>query len=565
MSLRLIPRLTLFSGPSCPLCELAKIELNRVRQTRQFQLETIDIHAPGNAAWKKKYVYWIPALHLDGQEIAKGRWAAKDVTKALEKWDQDHQQAESKTETAEDQSDDNFHFSNPFIFSPLPFFTESYPTYQGAWEPSGIYTRIEDPTSDDIQPLGEARAPPPDPYAAAGPRCFNCSDTTHVLSACPHPLNKPLVALSRQIYEFERAGDGTPRSLREVAERLERAAWAGEGGFIPGKVGPALRRALRWKGGQDDEEWEEGEQEQEQEQNEDDGRGYEWLANMAHWGYPPGWVSALDPREKMRARILHERDPEDKDNDDDDDDVMKIWGEEGEEDVVLRPRKEDAPPEKETDSEDATDDGSGNDPDAGLADGTPALKRWAHYPSTHFAWDRLTVYNGTLLSQRLRGLPPPPPSLPPRPPEPSAPPPPLPPPPPSLPPPPPPPAYHPRPVSESGYPQALAPDHSGYNFPPQQPMSRGTPRDRGYDFPPQQPMGAGPGQHPGNNYGYNFPPQQPMKQNLVGRAAQEETRHGPGYNNFPPQRPTSQSLAAPSGLSWEDQGQDEDEEMDLSD
>ncbi|KAF8205558.1 glutaredoxin domain-containing protein [Mycena galopus ATCC 62051] len=104
MSLKLIPRLTLFSGSNCPLCEIAKVELNRVRQTRQFQLETIDIHAKGNAAWKKKYVYWIPALHLDDQEIAKGRWDATDVTKALEQWDRNQQQAQSMSEKSENES-----------------------------------------------------------------------------------------------------------------------------------------------------------------------------------------------------------------------------------------------------------------------------------------------------------------------------------------------------------------------------------------------------------------------------------------------------------------------------
>ncbi|KAF7337877.1 Terpenoid synthase [Mycena venus] len=295
MSLRLIPRLTLFSSANCPLCEIAKLELNRVRQTRPFQLETIDIHAAGNAAWKKKYVYWIPALHLDGQEIAKGRWDATDSPS-------------------------------------LPFFTESHPTHQGFWEPCGIYTRahaFDDPSSDDIQPLGAPRAPAADPYAASSPRCFNCSDATHVLSACPHPLNKPLIALSRQIYDFEHAlDDGTPRSLREVAERLERAAWAGAGGFVPGKVSPALRRALRWRDWWEDD-YPGVDARDDEVIGEDDGQGYDYLANIALWGYPPGWTATTDPRERMRARIMHERDPVDGE-DEEEEDVMKIWGEDGE-------------------------------------------------------------------------------------------------------------------------------------------------------------------------------------------------------------------------------------------
>lgn len=32
-------------------------------------------------------MYWIPALHLDGREVAKGRWGEGEVLKALEDWD----------------------------------------------------------------------------------------------------------------------------------------------------------------------------------------------------------------------------------------------------------------------------------------------------------------------------------------------------------------------------------------------------------------------------------------------------------------------------------------------
>ncbi|KAJ7073900.1 hypothetical protein C8F01DRAFT_1224698 [Mycena amicta] len=419
--LRLIPRLTLFSGANCSLCDvcsppqglklpsqshkLAKIELNRVRQTRQFDLTLIDINAPENASWKKKYVYWIPALHLEGQEIAKGRWDAKDVTKALEEWDQAR-----KTETdgtLENIQDEDI----------LRYVSEPHPTYYGVWEPSGIYERYEiDTTTDEVYPIG---APPPpilDPYEANRPRCFNCSETTHVLSACPYPLDKAVVALSRQMHEFKRqqedGNDTTPRSLRELAERLERVSWTST--FVPGRVGPELRKALRW--GQ----W--GRQE-EGDDHDDDGNGYEWLSNMAFWGYPPGWVSATDPRERMRARIMREQDPssDDAEHEDEGDDMMKIWGESGEEDVVL-----------------SMPDGVQREKSATVSDGqptgTPLVRHWARYPRAYFAWECLTVYNGVLLSQRDANLPPTPP------PPPQFAPPPLPPPPPSLPPPPLPPA-----------------------------------------------------------------------------------------------------------------------------
>lgn len=49
----------------------------------QFDLETVNIQDKGQEKWKKKYVYWIPALHLDGKEIAKGRWDASNVLESM--------------------------------------------------------------------------------------------------------------------------------------------------------------------------------------------------------------------------------------------------------------------------------------------------------------------------------------------------------------------------------------------------------------------------------------------------------------------------------------------------
>ncbi|KAJ7193871.1 hypothetical protein GGX14DRAFT_587953 [Mycena pura] len=455
MSLRLIPRLTLFSGANCPLCELAKIELNRVRQIRRVELDTIDIHAPENAAWKKKYVYWIPALHLDGQEIAKGATENGGCAGGAGELDViSASHTEYPVNTSSFDTQDTLNNAQQEI---LPYFVDSHPTHRGIWEPFGVYERhCPDPTSDDVHPLGGPRPPTPDPHA---PRCFNCAATTHVLSACPDPLNKELVALSRQIYEFERARrDSTPRSLRELAERLERAAWAGPGprAFVPGKVGPALRRALRCRGEWDDgERWDGEEEEETQEDDDDDGKGYAWLANMALWGYPPGWLSVSDPRDRMRDRILRQHDAADDDEDNSDHEVMKIWSEAGEEDVVLsgpgRREKEPSPVDSDATLDDLED---GEDGELAIPHDDSRAKRWAHYPGAYFAWERLTVYNGILLSQRSGFRACPPPSLPSRPPEPTVPPP-------ALPPPPPPPSLPPPPL-----PPPSAGPHYGYAYPP---------------------------------------------------------------------------------------------------
>jgi zinc finger CCHC domain-containing protein 8 len=53
---------------------------------RNFELDIVNIHEPGQEHWRKKYVYWIPALHIDGKEVAKGRWDGQTVTQALNAW-----------------------------------------------------------------------------------------------------------------------------------------------------------------------------------------------------------------------------------------------------------------------------------------------------------------------------------------------------------------------------------------------------------------------------------------------------------------------------------------------
>jgi hypothetical protein len=54
---------------------------------RPFDLEVVNIQDPGQERWKRKYVYWIPALHLEGKEVAKGRWDGQVVTQALDAWE----------------------------------------------------------------------------------------------------------------------------------------------------------------------------------------------------------------------------------------------------------------------------------------------------------------------------------------------------------------------------------------------------------------------------------------------------------------------------------------------
>ncbi|KAI0707939.1 hypothetical protein C8Q76DRAFT_778493 [Earliella scabrosa] len=275
-----IARLTLFSGPQCSLCDTAKAELAKVRQHRLFELETVNIHDEGQERWKKKYVYWIPALHIEGKEVAKGRWDA-DTDSPLE----------------------------------TPLYTRVHEDVLG--------DAVDNEASTDVH------------------RCFNCGSPDHVVSTCPEPVHRALVALSRQLFNFFRGESSGPfHRIHEVEEwRRQRLAWLDA--FEPGEIrGSALRDALGLEEG-------------------DRGEHGEWLKNMAYWGYPPGWIGERDPREHVWARITGAG--EDSDSDDFE---FTIHTDDGQECCTL--------PGTVRSNADADDD----------ATSTSTPRRWAQYPAT---------------------------------------------------------------------------------------------------------------------------------------------------------------------------------------
>ncbi|KAI0695863.1 hypothetical protein C8T65DRAFT_832987 [Cerioporus squamosus] len=189
-----VARLTLFSGPHCSLCDTAKAELAKVRQQRAFDLEIVNIQDQGQERWKKKYVYWIPALHVEGKEVAKGRFAVDQTGVAS---------------------------ASEYIDHPQP----------GA----PLYVRVH----EDV--LGD-QSPEEDPDVR---RCFNCGSPEHAVSNCPEPFDRALVSLSRQLFNFFRGESAGPfHRLHEVEEwRRQRLQWLDE--YEPGQVkGPLLREAL---------------------------------------------------------------------------------------------------------------------------------------------------------------------------------------------------------------------------------------------------------------------------------------------------------------------------------
>lgn len=68
------------------LSNLCECKLPLIFFQYQFELDVVNIQDPGQEHWRRKYVYWIPALHIDGEEVAKGRWDRQTVTQALDSW-----------------------------------------------------------------------------------------------------------------------------------------------------------------------------------------------------------------------------------------------------------------------------------------------------------------------------------------------------------------------------------------------------------------------------------------------------------------------------------------------
>ncbi|KAF9449594.1 hypothetical protein P691DRAFT_790778 [Macrolepiota fuliginosa MF-IS2] len=417
------PRLTLFSGPNCSLCDIAKAELTKVRQRRPFQLETINIQDKGQEQWKKKYVYWIPALHLEGKEIA------KVVSGAATAANGGHTQA---IVTAPTSSDSLFFVDTSGVINPW------YESYM-----CGIYQRHTDTLLGEEGSDGGEE----EPLVDSANLCFNCGSPDHSVPECPFRRDRELISLSRQYFNFYKELRGIvnhPRIYLAEGWRQQRLEWLGT--FQPGQIkGPLLREAIGFGDG-------------------------DWLKNMATWGYPPGWVSALDPREKVLAKIWDEHLDEGYERSDE---SFYIFGDPGEvedtsESVLTSQNSADVQSKNENY---LADQESLGDPPQ-----TPIPIRWASYPSTYFSSELLFAYtrqeappsssfewNAAFESEddyfsQLYAQPPPPPlgePPPTPPPPPDEPPPPIPPPPLSSPPPPLPPLSNPAP------PRSVIPSPSG--------------------------------------------------------------------------------------------------------
>jgi len=141
----------------------------------------------------------------------------------------------------------------------------------------GIYQR------DTNAILGEDESDQGNDELKSANRCFNCGSPDHSVSACPLPRNKELISLSRQYHNFYRELRGIrdhPRVYLAEGWRQQRLQWLDI--LRPGHIqNPLLQEAIGFGDG-------------------------DWLKNIAAWGYPPGWISVQDPREKVRLKIWDE-------------------------------------------------------------------------------------------------------------------------------------------------------------------------------------------------------------------------------------------------------------------
>lgn len=245
------------------------------------------------------------------------------------------------------------------------------------WEPFGIYTR-------DFEPILGEEGDPEKPLAInlKTSRCFNCGSSEHVVASCPSPVNRQLISLSRQFYDFLKAAHGFVdfKRVHVVEEwRQQRLQWLEI--FEPGEIrGELLRDAL-------------------------DSEDGDWLRNMAIWGYPKGWVSCHDPRILVTKMIWNENtDPDDDESEDQE--PFLIFGDDGctEEisfsDPCLEVHDEISVDEDEqSDSESTTSSTTApRDPIFITDQESPSQPtRWAHYPPTHFASHLLPIYSGSAL------------------------------------------------------------------------------------------------------------------------------------------------------------------------
>lgn len=129
--------------------------------------------------------------------------------------------------------------------------------------------------------------------------CWNCLQQGHTLAHCPYPRNHLQINHSRELFFYARDNLPPPRTERYLHDYLNMRLTIQEKErrlellerFRPGEIGKELDHAARMMVDNSDsdemlvdeiqkpQKWDKGE--------------YEWIQNIAKWGYPAGWTTAL--------------------------------------------------------------------------------------------------------------------------------------------------------------------------------------------------------------------------------------------------------------------------------
>ncbi|KAI5897794.1 uncharacterized protein SCHCODRAFT_02720935 [Schizophyllum commune H4-8] len=427
-----IPRLRLFSGPNCSLCDIAKAELAQVRKTvslpsdfachhfyfpsyrfpfacRHFSLPPLpppaisiptrsnmrpparlrarDNQYPGSrpGVLEAEVCVLDPRAAHRRKGGSEGKMGRADGDRGAGEVEAGASRAGEAGGTGGGNDEyrrrlkEHIEEQLKLVPSHCLYFEQDFPGEPG-YTFRGVYERVtdevlgeEDEDAIDPHPSHSNALPSHSNAHPSRSRCFNCGSPEHILAACPDPISRPLVALSRQMHDFYRgnaSASGSGGRLWVVEEwRSQRLGWLDE--FQPGEVrSEGLREAL----GND---------------------GQPWLENMMIWGYPPGWYSAEDPRERVRAIIEGDTEPEEFQADE----SFAVHHDEGVEGVSF------TLPSSEDTSEPAQDKEDVRAPSVPKSSQAP--RRWAKYPPDLFSSDHLSVYNGFTLPL-FDGLPPPP-------------------------------------------------------------------------------------------------------------------------------------------------------------
>ncbi|KAH7929695.1 hypothetical protein BV22DRAFT_970296, partial [Leucogyrophana mollusca] len=203
-----LARLTLYSGPNCSLCDIAKAELAKVRQTHQFDLEVVNIQDKGQEKEgdSQGALERIKCVGSPGEvgSCAGGQGGPSRIDAAVE-------------------GHSGF----------LEFFVDDAITDGwGNWPSQACYYDRDTPVV-----LGERPATASDIWEPDIRHCFNCGSPDHAVASCPSPLDRQLISLSRQLFNFLHPSRGVrePERFHAVeAWKQQRLEWLDQ--FRPGRV-----------------------------------------------------------------------------------------------------------------------------------------------------------------------------------------------------------------------------------------------------------------------------------------------------------------------------------------